>query len=71
MTIRNARDLGEIIRTTRNSQKLRQIDLATAAGCGERFIIDLEKGKPTCELEKALYVAQMLGIKIEAIVPGR
>jgi y4mF family transcriptional regulator len=71
MIIRDSKDFGEIIRTTRISQKLRQIDLAVAAGCGERFVIDLEKGKPTCELEKALYVAKMLGLKLEAGPPGR
>ncbi len=70
MTITNARDLGHIIRDARISQRLRQIDLAAAAGCGERFVVDLEKGKPTCELEKALYVAKMLGIRIEAVLPG-
>ncbi|HEY9774837.1 MAG TPA: hypothetical protein V6C81_13830 [Planktothrix sp.] len=70
MLIRDSKDLGALIRTTRVSQKLRQIDLAVAAGCGERFVIDLERGKPTCELEKALYVARMLGLKIEAIAPG-
>jgi HTH-type transcriptional regulator / antitoxin HipB len=71
MIISDSKDLGEIIRATRTSQKLRQIDLALAAGCGERFIIDLEKGKPTCELEKALYVAKMLGLKFDVISPGR
>lgn len=71
MIIRDSKDFGEIIRTARISQKLRQIDLAVAAGCGERFVIDLEKGKPTCELEKALYVAKMLGLKLEAGPPGR
>jgi hypothetical protein len=35
------------------------------AGTGLRFIIDLEKGKPTCHIEKVLSVVQALGIKID------
>jgi transcriptional regulator with XRE-family HTH domain len=40
-------EIGEIIRSTRKSQKLRQDELAGAAGVGVRFIVDLEAGKPT------------------------
>ena len=70
MIIRSTQDFGRAIREARLAQGLRQIDLAAASGCGERFIIDLEKGKPTCELEKALIVARMLGILIQAQTPG-
>lgn len=70
MRIRNSRDFGNLIRQLRIGQKLRQSDLAAASGCGERFIVDLEKGKPTCELNKALHVATMLGIKIDVQVPN-
>lgn len=69
MNIESTKDLGEIIRNVRRSQKLTQVQLATFAGTGERFIVDLEKGKETCELSKALRVATMLGIKIEVIPP--
>ncbi len=68
-TIKTAEDLGKLIRQVRLKQKLKQVDLATASGTGERFIVDLEKGKPTCELDKALHVVRMLGIKLEAQVP--
>ncbi|MCW5822069.1 MAG: helix-turn-helix transcriptional regulator [Cyanobacteria bacterium TGS_CYA1] len=70
MKITNSSDFGEIIRQTRRSQKLRQKDLAAASGCSEKFIVDLEKGKPTCELQKALHIALMLGIQIGAKLPG-
>lgn len=36
---------------------------------GLRFIIDLEKGKPTCHFGKALAVMRTLGINIELIPP--
>ena len=48
-----------------------QVDLAAASGVGERFIRELENGKPTCQLDKALRIAQMLGIRLEARVPHK
>lgn len=70
MKIENSTNFGLLIRKTRISLDLRQTDLAAASGCGERFIIDLEKGKPTCEIGKALKVAKMLGIHLEAEAPA-
>jgi HTH-type transcriptional regulator/antitoxin HipB len=67
--IRTAKDFGNLIRLTRKKAKLTQADLAAASGIGERFLRELEKGKPSCQLEKALLVIQMLGIKLEAELP--
>src|SRR5438067_1936146 len=39
--------VGELVRETRTGLGLTQESLAMAAGIGLRFIIDLEKGKPT------------------------
>ena len=39
------------------------------SGTGVRFIIDLEKGKETCELGKALAILNTLGIKITLTPP--
>jgi predicted transcriptional regulator len=46
-----------------------QEQLATAAGTGLRFIVDLEKGKPTCQIGKVLTVLQTLGIRITLTAP--
>lgn len=64
MEILTAGDLGTQIRHARKEQGLTQADLAGASGVGVRFVIDLEAGKPTCELEKALKVARMLGLHL-------
>ncbi len=69
MRISNAEQYGKAIRDARKSLGLTQPDVASACGTGIRFIVDLEHGKPTCELEKALRVAQMLGIVMEANLP--
>ena len=66
----NAKDFGKLIRSVRKKAKLTQAQLAAASGTGERFIRELEKGKPSCQLEKALLVARMLGIKIKAVPPS-
>jgi HTH-type transcriptional regulator/antitoxin HipB len=47
-----------------------QKDLALTSGTGLRFIIDLEKGKPTCQLAKVLTVLQTLGIKVQLTPPS-
>ncbi len=58
------RDIGKLIRDTRKSLGVTQKDLALISGTGLRFVIDLEKGKETCELGKALTVLQTLGIRL-------
>jgi len=69
MKITNSQDFGFLIRQARTQARLTQAQLAAASGTGERFIRELEKGKTTCQLDKALLVAQMLGVKFEAVPP--
>ena len=61
--------IGRLIRETRKSLGVTQKDLALTSGTGLRFIIDLEKGKETCEICKALRVLQTLGIKMTLTPP--
>ena len=65
MKIQDAQSLGQAIRQQRRHLKVTQRDLAMASGTGLRFIIDLEKGKPTCQLGKALEIVRALGLKLE------
>jgi y4mF family transcriptional regulator len=69
MPILTAKDFGKLVQTTRKKSGLTQAELAAASGLGERFVRELEKGKPSCQLEKALLVASMLGIKFEGSQP--
>ena len=66
MSLANTEAFGERLRQKRKALGVTQKDLAMASGTGLRLIIDLEKGKPTCQIGKALAVAQALGLKIEA-----
>jgi len=62
-------ELGETIRSTRKKLGITQRELALTSGTGLRFIIDLESGKTTCQLAKALTVIENLGIKLELKLP--
>lgn len=62
--------IGKLIRDTRKSMGVTQKDLALTSGTGIRFIIDLENGKETCEIGKALSILNTLGIRI-ALTPPR
>lgn len=57
-----AAGLGALVRERRKAEKLTQEELSLATGVGRRFIVDLETGKPTCALGKALVVADALGV---------
>jgi HTH-type transcriptional regulator / antitoxin HipB len=61
---RSARDFGTAVRDKRKSIGWTQTELAARSGTGERFIVDLEAGKPSCQLEKALIVARTVGLEI-------
>lgn len=63
------RDIGNLIRDSRKRLGATQKDLALTSGTGLRFVIDLEKGKETCEIGKALTVLQTLGIKLTLTLP--
>src|SRR3979409_938324 len=54
---------GALIRERREALKLRQDDIAFSTGLGRRFIIELEAGKPSCHLGKALVVAAAVGLR--------
>lgn len=65
-----AEEFGAGIRAARKAQGLRQDQLAGAAGVGVRFIVDLEGGKPTSHIGKALAVAAALGLAVTIAQPG-
>ena len=65
-----ARQIGEIVKRARKSMGATQKELALTSGTGLRFIIELEKGKPTCQLEKTLTVLNTLGIRMELTPPA-
>jgi HTH-type transcriptional regulator/antitoxin HipB len=59
--------IGKLIRKSRKEQGLSQAEAAGYLNVGIRFLSDLENGKPTVQLEKALHVLNSLGFKVIAV----
>jgi DNA-binding XRE family transcriptional regulator len=60
--LETAAAFGSMIRTRRKAMNMRQDELALATGVGRRFLIELEAGKPSCQLGRSLLVAEALGL---------
>lgn len=56
--------LGHLVRERRRQLKLTQTDMAGLGRTGNRFISELERGKPTLQLQKALDVLDLLGLEV-------
>ena len=57
--------IGKQVRDRRKALGVTQEQLALTANTGLRFIIELEKGKPTSQIGKVLDVLNALGIGLE------
>ena len=66
MYIRRAADVGALIRDRRKAAGLTQGDLAAKLGTSQRWISELERGKPTAELEMVLRTVNALGLSLTA-----
>jgi HTH-type transcriptional regulator/antitoxin HipB len=64
MEVINATALGNAIRRHRKSMGLTQQDAAGLCGVGERFLSELERGKESASLGKALQVIRRLGLRV-------
>lgn len=59
-------DLGRFIRDERKRQHMTQTELADVSGVGITYLSQLENGKETAEIGKALNVLTMLGMDLYA-----
>jgi HTH-type transcriptional regulator/antitoxin HipB len=64
MVIKTPKDLGKLVRQKRKHHNLTQVELAGLSDVGSRFLVELEQGKATIEIGKALQVMRMLGISL-------
>ena len=55
---------GRMVRRQRRKHGLRQEEVASLAGVGTRFVSELENGKPTLEIGRALKVAAIVGLTV-------
>lgn len=64
MKITDAKSYGEAIRNRRKELGYTQAYLADFTGFSVSFISDLERGKATAEIGKAIYLANLLGMDL-------
>lgn len=67
--IHTAHSIGNMVRQTRKRLGVTQKELALTSGTGLRFVVELEQGKPTCEVGKVLTVLGTLGIVVDLTPP--
>lgn len=64
MKVFDAKLFGQEIRRRRKALGYTQTEVAQVCGVGVMFISELERGKETAQLGKAILVANMLGMDI-------
>ena len=65
MKITNSKSFGEAVKNKRKKSGYTQKNISEFMGVSISFLSDLENGKKTIELEKALAVANLLGLDVE------
>lgn len=70
MTVNIAKDFGNALRKRRKELGYTQRYISEFTGFSISFISDLENGKSTAELGKAIYLANILGLDIEVNTRG-
>ena len=69
--IREASDLGAMLRERRKELGLTQAELAQACKCSPRFIGELERGVAGGNIKQVIRVCREVGIDLYATVRGR
>ena len=70
MVINRAADFGKALKKRRKELGYTQRYISEFTGFSISFISDLENGKSTAELGKAIYLANMLGLDIAVNARG-
>lgn len=64
--VANAEDLGRLVRRLRESHQLSQRELAARLGTSQRYIYELESGKPKTADTRYFELLALLGITLTA-----
>lgn len=68
--VHSALDLGLLLKHFRGTLDLTQADISGLANTGNRFVVELERGKETVQLNKVFDVLEVLGLEM-VIQPKR
>jgi len=66
MRVESASDFGRAVRTARKEAGLSQMQLAERCGCSQRFVSEIERGKETAELGRAVKLLEALNVPLSA-----
>lgn len=66
MVIESHADLGALLKAERKRRRFTLEDVMFAADVSKTFLLDVESGKPTCQFDKVLRVANVIGVSLEA-----
>lgn len=64
-------ELNQLVKEKRKSLGLTQEELSFKAGVGLRFIRELERGKPTLQMDKVNQVLKLFGYELGAVELNR
>lgn len=67
--IYSVEEIGHAIRATRQSSKIRLVDLAQVLGVSKQTTSNVEMGRPTVQVGTVLRHLQGLGIEVHLTVP--
>jgi y4mF family transcriptional regulator len=67
----NNSELNQFVKDKRKSLGLTQEELSFKAGVGLRFIRELERGKPTLQMDKVNQVLKLFGFELGAVELNR
>ncbi len=69
VTLKNAADLGPLVRQARKAQALRQDDAAGSLGVSENFLGKVERGGESVQWGKLFQVLEGLGVRLIVDLP--
>ena len=70
LEVTEMKQIGEIVRKIRKSQKVSQTVLSQASNVGLRFVRDVENGKESVNFGKLSQVLMALGLELSLDVPS-
>lgn len=68
--IANPEELGRYLLKERRNLKLTQKEISEFTDVGRKFVLELEKGKPTAQIGKVFEVINALGLELHLVKRG-
>ncbi len=65
MIVSNSRDLGLLIRNRRQELGLTQVEVSRRAGMSRQWLIQVEQGKGTAELDRVMRLLRVLRLRTD------